>query len=519
MRGQSAAREFEIKLEIPAPTVSKVMRLPWLWELATGELRASRMQSVYYDTPRYTLRERGVTLRVRRVGGNCVQTIKAAVNGAALPIERNEWEEEIAGDEPVLALAAGTPLKDLSRKKLRRRLQPCFEVHVDRSAFPIESANSAIEVAIDRAHIVGAVSTSFCEIELELKRGASSEMARIARRIASEVPAALSLRTKAERGFVLRQGEPPQPHYADRVSLAASTRVGEAFQMIGWACLRHIALNKDAVEAVDVVGVHQMRAGVQRLCAAISLFARLLDGPETDAIKSELQWLAAELDPVCAFDVFLARTLLPLAELEADPTALRALAGETTERLKEALARAKDAVTSDRCRQLVLRTGLWLIAAEWSDQANLTHAQPSRRIGAFAAQALRSCTKRALKRLGAFERLDEDGRADLHRSLENLQSALDFFASLFPDQRRHQRKFLSLFHHVLRDLGWLNDFAAQRRFRDRFMEAWTGEEGRADANTALKALAMGYVLGQQASEEQVRRAAVLKAGRRLVAGI
>ncbi len=89
----------------------------------------------------------------------------------------------------------------MAKKKLRKRLKPCFEIHVDRSAFPIQSANSAIEIAIDRAHIVGEQSASFCEIELELKRGAASEMARIARRIASEVPAALSLKTKAERGF------------------------------------------------------------------------------------------------------------------------------------------------------------------------------------------------------------------------------------------------------------------------------------------------------------------------------
>jgi hypothetical protein len=157
------------------------MRLPWLWELATGELRASRIASTYYDTPKYALRERGITLRVRRVGAAHLQTIKARVAGGALPIERDEWEEEIVGDEPELKLAAGTPLDGISRKKLRRQLQPCFEVQVDRSAFPIQSANSAIEIAIDRASIVGPTPASFCEIELELKRGASSELARIAR--------------------------------------------------------------------------------------------------------------------------------------------------------------------------------------------------------------------------------------------------------------------------------------------------------------------------------------------------
>ena len=278
MAGEHPAREFEIKLEIPAQTISKVMRLPWLWELASGELRASRLQSIYYDTPNFALRERGVTLRVRRSGAICVQTVKTAVNGAALPIERDEWEEELAGEEPDLGLV-GAPLNGISRKKLRRRLKPCFEIHVDRSAFPIQSANSAIEIAIDRAHIVGETSASFCEIELELKRGASSEMARIARRIAGEVPAALSLKTKAERGFALRQGQPAQPYAAEPVTLSLNVRVGEAFQIIGWSCLRHFALNKDAIEAGSAEAVHQMREGLQRLAAAIAIFDRHAHAP------------------------------------------------------------------------------------------------------------------------------------------------------------------------------------------------------------------------------------------------
>src|SRR5262245_10830512 len=220
-------REFEVKLEIPDSAVGKVMRLPWLWEMASGEIQASRMASTYYDTPRYALRERGITLRVRRVGQNCLQTIKAAANGAALPIERSEWEEEIGGEQPELGLAAGTPLEGLSRKKLRRDLRACFEVHVDRSAFPIRSANSAIEIAIDRARLVSSdESASFCEVELELKRGASSELARIARRIAGEVPASLSLRSKADRGYGLRRGDLPAPHGAEPIHLSPAARVG-----------------------------------------------------------------------------------------------------------------------------------------------------------------------------------------------------------------------------------------------------------------------------------------------------
>src|SRR5262245_8950477 len=121
MEAKRAAREFELKLQIPVQAAGKVMRLPWLWELATDELNASNLQAVYYDTPDFALRERGLSLRVRRSGARRVRTIKAAANGAALPIERDEWEEEITEDQNDLKLK-GTPLAEFRRKKLQRLL-------------------------------------------------------------------------------------------------------------------------------------------------------------------------------------------------------------------------------------------------------------------------------------------------------------------------------------------------------------------------------------------------------------
>jgi len=508
------AREFEIKLEIPAQTVSKVMRLPWLWELASGELRPQRLQSVYYDTPRFALLERGITLRVRRAGATRVQTIKAAANGGALPIERDEWEEEIAGEGPQLHLN-GTPLEGMAKKKLRKKLKPCFEIHVDRSAFPIQSANSAIEVAIDRAHIVGEQAASFCEIELELKRGASSEMARIARRIASEVPAALSLKTKAERGFALLRSQRAQPHFGEPVLLSSATRVGEAFQSIGWACLRHFALNKDAIEAGDAEAAHQMRAGLTRLNAAIVIFDRLLDGPETDVVKSEIAWLIGELDSACALDAFLEGVASPLRATQADTAAIDALCEETAQRRQRALQHVIETIASERYRQFVLRTALWLIAAEWSDKAALHDEEPSRRIGAFARRALAAGANEAARRLRKFSASAGDGLPELRTALHRLRCAADFFAPLFKGRESEARGFVRLLNRLLADTGRLEDFVTHERLRDDFMRSWTDAESSADPKTAQKACAMGFALGQQTPEKTARANAVVKAGAKL----
>lgn len=502
------AREFEIKLEIPAADASKVMRLPWLWELASGELQPARMVSTYYDTPRCSLRDRGISLRVRRIGAKRLQTIKAPVNGAALPMQRSEWEEEIAGEEPDFALAEGTALDGLS-KKTRRALVPMFEAQVDRSAFPIQSANSAIEVAIDRAQLVSGDSTaSFVEVELELKRGASSELARIARRIASEVPAALVLKTKADRGYALRNGSAPKPHHAEDVELTPATRVGEAFQTIGWSCLRQFVLNAEAIHSGDTAGVHQMRVGLRRLRAAISTFRELLDGPETDAVKTELKWLTDELGPARDLDVFLQETLTPLRASKSDQTGLEALCEDAAQRRDQALDRAKAALRSDRYRQLTLRTALWLIASEWSDAADLGAAQPSRRIGAFAAQNLARRTKKVVTKLETFDDLDVAARHKLRIDVKKLRYATDFFAGVFPKNTK-RRRFVKMLESLQDDLGALNDMSVQERLRDEFMVAWTASEQgvNADRETAKKAYAMGYALGQH----QQRRAACVSA--------
>jgi hypothetical protein len=58
------------------------------------------------------------------------------------------------------------------------------------------------------------------------------------------------------------------------LSPGAATRDG--FKAIGLACLKQMIGNNPALLAGDPEGVHQMRVGLQRLRAAISLFADIL---------------------------------------------------------------------------------------------------------------------------------------------------------------------------------------------------------------------------------------------------
>jgi triphosphatase len=209
-------------------------------------------------------------LRVRRIGDRYVQTIKAMTNAG--PFERDEWQAEIGGDAPELSLAYGTALEPLMTHRLRQRLKPLFETRVRRTLYPIVEETRAIAMTVDRGTIdTGSRSRPLCEIELELKRGDRVELFRLARELAQAVPLELVVKSKSQRGYELIQGEWNLPIKAAAIDLPPTAGTREAFKIIGLACLDQIVGNKPAVIKGDAEGVHQMRVGLRRLRAAISL--------------------------------------------------------------------------------------------------------------------------------------------------------------------------------------------------------------------------------------------------------
>jgi len=173
------ATETELKLELDCDDMSSIAMLPWLNALADGPGSREQLESVYYDTGGFDLRDKGVSLRLRRVGGRMVQTIKAKANGKGgtkgnnSPFARAEWEHEIAAGHagtspaPDLSLAKGTALQPLVGKKLRRRLHPVFETSVRRCSLPLRVRDGVVELAIDRGRIhAGGESRPVHEVEL-----------------------------------------------------------------------------------------------------------------------------------------------------------------------------------------------------------------------------------------------------------------------------------------------------------------------------------------------------------------
>ena len=87
----------------------------------------------------------------------------------------------------------------------------------------------------------------------------------------------------------------------------------DGFRAIGAACLKQIVSNEAALLKGDPEGVHQMRVGLRRMRAAMSLFADIIrDDAQTAKIKSQLKWLTEELGPARELEVLLKRVVAPL---------------------------------------------------------------------------------------------------------------------------------------------------------------------------------------------------------------
>ena len=495
----SAPREIELKFEVPEYCLSRIGRSALLKGTTATPRKPASLVSVYFDTDKLKLRTKGLSLRVRRIGAVHVQTIKQEGGEAGPFLARGEWEREISGTQPDLAAAQETALESLLSKTLRRGLKPVFRTRVQRTVYPIQSDGSEIELAIDKGSIeAGRHSEPLCEMELELKRGATAELFRIARSLAQEIPVQLAVKSKAQRGYALLAGEKTAATKAAPVALRPDMTRKAAFQALAWSCLHHLVANRPALQGRDPEGVHQMRVALRRLRAAISLFSDILGDSQTNIMKAELKWLTGELAPARELDVFINRVLKPVAKRKPNEPGLSVLARDTRERRDNAFARALAAIGSKRFRTLVLDAAAWIEVGEWTQQDDeLLRQACERPIAPAAAEELQRRWKKILKRGNGLDSLDPIRRHKLRIQSKKLRYASEFFAGVFPGRKvgRRRKRFVSGLEDLQDALGDLNDIAVHEGLAERLVNG--DDHGSARPQRASEAFAAGRLSGRE----------------------
>ena len=219
------ATEVELKFALPSMAVSRILRLPKIAALITGPVRRQKLESVYFDTADYRLRDEKVILRVRTSDDGTVQTIKSACMEDPGGLTRREWEDRITGNRPDFARAKGTALEPLATPRLKRAIREIFRTVMVRTVVPLRLNDALIEMAIDRGHIVSSKGRELiAEMELELKSGDATQLFRLGRRIAGLLPVGYAPWSKAERGYALITGTGAKPAWHRRCRSSPTSR-------------------------------------------------------------------------------------------------------------------------------------------------------------------------------------------------------------------------------------------------------------------------------------------------------
>jgi inorganic triphosphatase YgiF len=436
------SQEIELKLDVDPDNLPLIRQDP---VLARAECRSVDQVTVYYDTPETKLKKHGFTLRVRSVDGRFVQTIKPITDNVGL-VAREEIECEVRSLKPNLALLSDHPIRDLLAHGEAKRLKPLIRYDVNRTSWRTERRNGGIQIDLDHGSVTaGGRSEEFAELEFELVDGSPASLVVTARQMCDHVPVRLSVLTKAERGFMLAAGSLGRLAKAGSVHIDPGMTVGEAFEIIVHACLKHYRLNEPLVIAERrPEALHQARVAMRRLRSAFTLFRPAVEDVEYQHLRHELRWFTAQLGDARNLDVYLER------HLDHQERA------KLSRKRENAYDEVIEAMNSHKFRRLLIDLVGWVALGAW-------------RSGRLSARPVEAFAMRRLDRLwdsvaGDIDiaSMDEDRRHRVRIQGKKLRYAVEFLQGLFPHARATEKRFASAVEELQESLGKLNDMATAR---------------------------------------------------------
>jgi inorganic triphosphatase YgiF len=427
--------EFELKFLIAEPDFKAIQLSPLLGAMS-GRARARRMESTYFDTETDDLSRQRIALRVRRVRGKAVQTLKWVTSSSPNGFQRGEIEVPTSSAEPRPSLFGEAVATKLDHIIQGRPLLPCVTTDIRRVVRQVQVGTSEIEVSFDVGAIVaGGQTLRVREMEAELKTGDRADLYHFGLLLAAAFPLRLGLVSKAERGAVLRTGwtsgavRAVNPDFANRT-------VDEAIGTIITACIDQFVANWPVFEhGTPDAAIHQMRISMRRLRSALALFNRRFPCREFVAMRAEAKRLATSMGPARNWDVFAA--LLRDGPVEAFPgeTGFEQVLAATAEQQRAGYATVAQVLADPATTRFVLSALEFVARRGWRNALTSTDlprlGEPMPR---FAAESLRRLHRRVRKRGRHLLEQAAAGRHDVRVVLKNLRYATDFFGHLFENQ-------------------------------------------------------------------------------------
>jgi len=456
-------REIELKLAASPEDLRRLRRHPLVQSLAQGRAVTQTLDSSYFDTEDHDLAGARFGLRIRRTGKRRVQTVKGERSASGGLFERSEFDVPVVSDEPDLQRIADADLRaQLVEITGGKPLVEIFRTQFRRTRRVLRKGETEWTLDIDEGDIIAAGRRApVHEIELELREGEPEKLFEFALLLQEKLDVRPAARSKSHRGYALARGEGAAPVKTHRVRLDPDATLEEALAATLAQCLTHFDANADcACAGSDAEGVHQMRVGVRRARAALSLFEPLLPADRYRYFRAELRWLGREIGAARDLDVFLRGILADTVRYRAGDAALARLRGEAIALRGECYDSVRACVQSRRYARLVLELGGWIAARDWQESDPGEGAQWLSPARVFAEQEL---DRRHRKIVRLADRLDESdaARHAVRIAMKKLRYASEFFRDLHPG--RGAKRFLRRVARVQSSLGRLNDVATAER--------------------------------------------------------
>ncbi|MFT5532787.1 MAG: triphosphatase [Burkholderiaceae bacterium] len=462
--------EVELKMLVKAGDVVALRKHPLLKKYALAAPREQVMHDIYFDTPDLQLRTAGAGLRVRRVGDDWVQTMKAGGSVAGGLHSRHEWETPVAGPVPELALLRALVDRKSDLGKLLRapeceqQLLPIFSTQVTRSIWDLRMADGdEIECVLDLGFLErDGQRITVSEIELELKAGDLLHLFDVALALQQDVSLQISNLSKADRGYALYMPQPVAPVTARPLRLHRQMTIVQAFQAIAANCLAQVQGNEaGVVHRLDTESLHQMRVGLRRLRCALDLFRGLQPLPQ--ALQTDLDWLMDQLGAARDWDALVSTTLPAVAVVAArSEVRLAALGLAALVHSREKHAAAAAAVAAPRTTRLMLGLARWLLTID--TQPN----QQMKRLPGFTHTMLEQHQRRLRQRGKQLEDGSAQARHRLRIAVKKMRYAIEFFVSLYPAKK--MRRYAEGLAMLQDQLGASNDAAVADRLLKQLQE-------------------------------------------------
>lgn len=230
--------EVELKLLIKKNDLKKLLASDLIKSvLRSGSEKNLSLETIYYDTEDFVLKNNGIAYRVRNKGnGEYEATVKTAQKSSSGLSERVEINMPLKDSNAVLEgfkdLGLGFELTELAASGV----SALFKTEIERTVYILDLPDAVIEMAVDRGKISRGKSVDkIDELELELLEGEKGALLNFAAKIAEQVPVFIERRSKFARGLALMNIETDTEKVKYKISPAENIKT-EMFKCLQAHC-------------------------------------------------------------------------------------------------------------------------------------------------------------------------------------------------------------------------------------------------------------------------------------------